>query len=201
MSQPDFSDIQQLVRQLVLPFYALERDLPLPIQNHRNENDAEHSWSLALLACSLAPEIDPQLDVGKICQYAVVHDLVEVYAGDTSVLAPGSELASKAVREAAALWQIKQRFTKFPWLTRTIEAYEKKADDEAVFVYALDKFLALLLLYEDGGYYYRHHKISKKRFDRQFRPHREKAHAHPAIGQYYDQLRDLFDALPELFHR
>ncbi len=31
MSQPDFSDIQQLVRQLVLPFYALERDLPLPI--------------------------------------------------------------------------------------------------------------------------------------------------------------------------
>lgn len=76
MSQPDFSDIQQLVRQLVLPFYTLERDLPLPIQNHRNENDAEHSWSLALLACSLAPEIDPQLDVGKICQYAVVHDLV-----------------------------------------------------------------------------------------------------------------------------
>lgn len=40
-----------------------------------------------MLACSLAHEIDPTLDIGKISQFAIAHDLVEVYADDTSVFA------------------------------------------------------------------------------------------------------------------
>src|SRR5438874_2443476 len=111
MPKPNFDEIRKFVRELVLPFYQLERDLSLPIQNHRNETDAEHSWSLALIAIALAPHIDPALDVNKACTFAIVHDLVEVYAGDTSVWAADEHHATKHGREVAALEQIKKRFS------------------------------------------------------------------------------------------
>jgi len=201
MAKPSFEDVESLIKELVLPFYALERDLSLPIQNHRNETDAEHSWSLALLTLALGPQIDPKLDVNKACVFAVVHDLVEVYAGDTSVWAADKHHATKHERELAALQKIKQRFTKFPHLAKTIEEYEDKSTNEARFVYALDKFLALLMLYEDRGYYYQRDKITKHRFDKQFEPHRKKAHSHKAVAEYYEELRKEFDTHPEYFYQ
>ena len=49
----------------------------------RNENDAEHSYQLAM-ACWLVVETKKlKLDLNKIVKYALVHDLVEIYAGDT----------------------------------------------------------------------------------------------------------------------
>ncbi len=77
--RPTSDHIQHLLTELVIPFYELKRDMPLPIPSRRMETDAEHSWSLSILACSLAPEIDPSLDVGRVCQFAVLHDLTERY--------------------------------------------------------------------------------------------------------------------------
>ncbi len=201
MKKPEFTDIQDLVRELILPFYALERDLSLPIQDHRNETDAEHSWSLAVLALALAPSIDSKLDANKACMFAVIHDLVEIYAGDTSVWAADEHHASKHVREIEALKQIQKKFNKFPAIGRLIEEYENKDSNEALFVYSLDKFLALLMLYEDKGYYYLRDKITKQRFDRQFEPHRKKAQSHKEVAKYYEQLRAEFDAHPEYFYK
>ncbi len=199
-SKPEFKDIQKLLNELILPFYEIDRDLYLPIQNHRRENDAEHSWSLALLAMALAPEVDESLDVGKVAMFAVVHDLVEVYAGDTSVWAAKEEHATKAQREKAAAATINKRFTRFASIGKTIDEYESKKSPEAKFVWALDKFLALLMLYEDGGYYYHHHKITYEQFEKQFVTHRKKAHADPVVKEYYEQLRKKFSD-PKYFHK
>ncbi|HLC91665.1 MAG TPA: HD domain-containing protein [Candidatus Saccharimonadales bacterium] len=201
MSQPSFEDLEDFLQNLILPFYEIERDLSLPIQNHRNENDAEHSWGLAVMALSLAPQIDPDLDIGKVTIYAVIHDLVEIFAGDTSVWAEQKHLDSKQSREKEAMKLLATRFSKFPYLIKSIQDYNKKDNSEAKFVYALDKFLALLTLYKDKGYYYLRGRITKQRFDKQFVLHRKKAHSHPDIAYYYEQLVKSFDNHPEYFYQ
>lgn len=201
MQSPHFDDLRKLLNTIILAGYSVERDLSLPIQDHRNDNDAEHSWGLAIMACCLAPQVDPKLDVGKVCMLAVVHDVVEVFAGDTSVWAGQEALATKAARERQSLKKIKNEYTAFPWLGATIEEYEQRSSPEAQFVYALDKFISLLILYEDKGHYYHKGRITKQQFDQRFEPHRKKAHSHPAVGKYYDKLREAFDSHPEYFHQ
>jgi putative hydrolase of HD superfamily len=49
----------------------------------RRENDAEHSWHLALMVLVLAEYADEPIDVGHTIRLVIVHDLVEIYAGDT----------------------------------------------------------------------------------------------------------------------
>jgi putative hydrolase of HD superfamily len=200
MAQPTHDDIERLLKTIVLPFCHIERDIPLPHSTRRFENDAEHSWSVAFLACALAPQIDPRLDLGKIAQYAIAHDLVEVYADDTSTFADAAELATKEEREAAALKRISHEFAHFPWIVRTIEEYEQKATDEAKFVYALDKYIPIVYDYLDEGRLFRERKITLKEYNQALKTHRRKAQSHPVIGQYYDEVRALLDAHPEYFH-
>lgn len=201
MPKPALADIERLMAELVVPFYCVERDLTLPIQSRRLENDAEHSWSVAFLACSLAPEIDKSLDVGIIAQYAIVHDLVEVFAGDTSPWHTKNIRESKAKREAKALTHLTKQYTRFPWVSRTIHEYEHRTTKEAVFVWAVDKIVVLLLRYLDQGKHYKDKGVTKKRFDAELASHRAKAHAHPDVGAYYDQLLALFNKHPEYFHQ
>lgn len=199
MTEPTLEEIGALLTKLAFPLYQVQRDAIPPIEPRRFENDAEHSWSVAFLACSLAPEIDPSLDVGKIAQFAAVHDLVEVFAGDTSPWHEERIRSSKEGREAAALKHINKHFGRFSWISRTIEAYESRTSNEAKFVWAVDKVIILLMRYLDHGRYYVENEITKQLFDERLTVHREKAHAHPKIGTYYDQLLDLFAAHPEYF--
>ena len=174
--------------------------MPLPIGERRWENDAEHSWSIALLACTLAPQIDPKLDVGKIAQFAIVHDLVEIYAGDTFVFGDKEHIASKAEREATAMKKLSDEFAHFPWIMTILEEYERKDSDEALFVYAVDKYITVAYDYIDRGKYLKETKITKAKYADLLSDHRKKAHSHPTIGKYYDEVRDLLDANPEHFY-
>jgi len=201
MSKPTHEQIEHLLKKIVLPFYHVKRDMPLPLGERRWENDAEHSWSVAMLACSLAHEIDPGLDIGKICQFAVAHDVVEVYANDTSVFASEAELTTKAQREEEALQVIAKEFAHFPWIVQTIEAYERKDTNEAKFVYALDKYIAVTYDHIDEGKLFRERKVTLEDYNASLTAHREKAQSHPAIGKYYDEVRALLDARPDYFHQ
>lgn len=200
MGRPSFQDLHNLYQELILPFYQIKRDMALPFENRRDENDAEHCWGLAFLGCALAPEIDKKLDTGKICQFAIVHDVVEIYAGDTSVWSEPKHLESKPAREAAAVKQIMANFSRFPWIGQTIEAYQRKDTPEAQFVYALDKFVNNLIPYINGGNKYIERKITKQFFDQQLDHINEKVQVHPAVAQYYQKLRAAFDAHPEFFY-
>ena len=200
MPHPTHDQIEDLLRKLVLPFYHIQRDIPLPAGERRWENDAEHSWSLAFLACSLAPEIDSSLDVGNICQFAIAHDLVEVYADDTSPFADKEHVASKEEREERALQRIAREFAHFPWIIQTIEAYERKDTDEARFVYALDKYIACAFDLMDQGKLFIERKMTLTNYNKSLESHRKKAHSHPIIAKYYEEVRTLLDTHPEYFH-
>ncbi|WP_418059074.1 HD domain-containing protein [Pimelobacter simplex] len=67
----------------------------------RRENDAEHSWHLALMVVLLAEYADEPIDVGHAVKLVVIHDLVEIYAGDSPVFVPGAA-DDQAEREEAA---------------------------------------------------------------------------------------------------
>lgn len=200
MNVTEHSEVERLVRDLVLPFYHIKRDIRLPIGEPRFENDAEHSWSLAVIACCFAPLIDSKLDVGRVCQLATAHDMVEVFAGDTSVFSGPVYIASKVDREHEALDVIKRDFSRFPWLYTMINEYKTRKSNEAKFVYALDKYVTVLFDYLDEGKYLRDLKMSHKEYTQHLSEHRQKAHQHSAVGSYYDKVRELLDAHPEYFY-
>ena len=200
MSKLTHSQIEKVISQVLLPFYHVKRDIPLPLGERRVENDAEHSWSLAFLACCLAPEIDKQLDVGKICQFAIVHDLVEVYAGDTAIHGDPQHILTKDAREAEAAKMLAQEFAYLPWIAQTLNMYNRKDTDEAKFVYALDKYIPVFFDYLDKAQLFKERKTSLEKYNQELEQHRKKAHSHPEVGKYYDKVRELLNAHPEYFY-
>jgi putative hydrolase of HD superfamily len=107
------------------------------------ESDTDHTVMLGLVACAFAHVHLPELDRGRIAQYALVHDLVEVYAGDTQTLRITEDgQRAKREREADALLQLAQQFAmSLPWVCTTIAEYELLRTPEARYVKALDKLL------------------------------------------------------------
>lgn len=109
------------------------------------ESDTDHTIMLSLLACAFAAKYMPELDLGKVAQFALIHDLVEAYAGDTSTFGGLSPEAAKAKeeREHNALLRIKKEFDEeFPWLSQMIEEYERLDTREARYVKTVDKLMA-----------------------------------------------------------
>lgn len=200
MTKPKHAQIEELIRKIILPFYHVMRGMPLPVGERRWENDAEHSWSVAFLACALAPQLDPTLDVGKIAQYAIAHDLVEVYATDTSTFDDAEKIATKSEREDNALRQIANETVHFPWIVDTIHEYEQRGTKEARFVYAVDKYIATTYDYIDEGKLFRERKITLDDYNHSLTDHRTKAQSHSEIGKYYDEVRALLNSHPEFFH-
>jgi putative hydrolase of HD superfamily len=112
----------------------------------RPENDAEHSWHLALMAMVLAEHADETFDVGHVMKLVVVHDLVEIYAGDT-FLYDDVMAASQRERESAAADTL---FGMLPdcqgaWMRELWEEFEARQTPEARFAKALDRLEPMLL--------------------------------------------------------
>ncbi|OGZ11869.1 MAG: hypothetical protein A3D67_00300 [Candidatus Lloydbacteria bacterium RIFCSPHIGHO2_02_FULL_51_22] len=118
----------------------------------RWENDVEHSYHLAMLAWYIAESHALPLNRDLLVRYALVHDLVEVYAGDTYIYTTNqSEKDSKKAREEKAAVELRENFPEFSGLHELIHQYEKREDKESRFVYALDKIQPILNIYMDGG--------------------------------------------------
>lgn len=106
------------------------------------ESVTDHTVMVGLLACSWAARYQPELNLGLIAEYALVHDLVEAYAGDTRtlrLLGP-SEQADKAHRERVAFERIVDELgATLPWVLDRIAEYEAFRIPEARWVRAVDK--------------------------------------------------------------
>lgn len=127
----------------------------------RDENDAEHSYQLAMVAWYVVKTRELELDTNKVIQYALTHDLVEAYADDTPFHTKDKALLeSKSQREHDALEQIKVNFVEFSDISKLIEDYEMRIDKEAKFVYALDKILPVINIYLDNGKTWKRDNIS-----------------------------------------
>lgn len=132
-------------------FSNIQRDLLF--NGSRVENDSEHSFQLAIVAWYLQNAFKLKLDTQKLICYALIHDLVEAYAGDVSVF---DEIGRKTKdeQEKIALEKIKSNFAEFTELVSYLEKYYQREDLEAKFVYALDKILPDLNVYLDDGNYW-----------------------------------------------
>lgn len=116
----------------------------------RNVNVIEHSYQLAITAWYLIDANGLKLDKSLVIKYAIVHDLVEAYAGDTYMYDEAA-LKTKQEREEKALERIRKEYPEFTDIHDHIIAYEKKGDPESIFVYALDKLIDPLNIYLDNG--------------------------------------------------
>jgi putative hydrolase of HD superfamily len=113
----------------------------------RRENSAEHSWHLALLALCLSEHaVARELDLFKVVQLLLVHDIVEIDAGDVFLHEPEA-LAAHATKEQAAADRIfgllpeDQRET----MLALWHEFESGTSDESVFARALDRVQPALL--------------------------------------------------------
>jgi len=135
------------------------------INSRRQENDAEHSWHLCLVVLILAEHAnDPQLDVLRVLKMLIIHDLVEIDAGDTFAYDTAA-MAGQHEREAIAADRIfgllpSDQTTEFRALWDEFEAQETTP---AKFAAACDRFQPMLLNLKTGGASWRKHGITHDR--------------------------------------
>ncbi len=132
----------------------------------RRENSAEHSWHVAAMVWLLAEHAAEQetLDVGRVVRMALVHDLVEIDAGDTFVYDAAARDAQTEAERAAA----ERIFGLLPAdqaaeMRDLWEEYERRQTPEARFAYAVDRFLPLMHSYATRGTVWREHGITSRR--------------------------------------
>lgn len=123
------------------------------LRDGRPETDGEHTLQLQFIAVAYAGRYHPELDVGKVALYALVHDFVEVYAGDVNSLsAPLEQLAQKALTEAVAIDCLQRELGEvWPEFMQQVEDYEFLRDPEARFVKCFDKCDPSFTHYENAG--------------------------------------------------
>ena len=136
---------------LCLKFARVER-MTRHEDGRRPETDSDHTVMLAVLACACAARSAPRLDLGKIAQFSVVHDLVEAHSGDVPSLAMSAATReAKEKAERASLERIRAETAALPWVAATIAEYESLASEEARFVKIIDKVLPKLTHLLNGG--------------------------------------------------
>lgn len=127
--------------ELALRFSSVNRATRLP--GGEPESDTDHTVMLSWVAPALAARCTDDLDVGLVCQFAVVHDAPEVLCGDTPTLKITPEQwAAKAGREATSAEMLARMFgASLPWFPEMILRYERREEPEAKFVWAVDKMI------------------------------------------------------------
>lgn len=149
VSSESISDFLSLSK-LLGEFGQIKRATLLP--NGEFESDSHHSFALALIAYELARQYAPELDQHKILLYGLVHDLTEIITGDMVTLtASEEELLQKASVDTKALAHAEELFRPFPHIFSALAAYEKKTDDESLFVYWIDKTITIPTHFYDNG--------------------------------------------------
>jgi putative hydrolase of HD superfamily len=134
------------------------------VNSDRAENTAEHSWHLAIMAILLAEHANEPVDVARVVKMVLIHDIVEIDAGDTYFYDSAAEL-DKAEREEAAAARI---FGMLPAdqeqeLRELWEEFEAGQSPEARFALALDRFIPQLHNYHTQGRSWIEHGITVDR--------------------------------------
>ena len=128
----------------------------------RKENDAEHSWHLALMAFLLKEHATEDIDVLKVMTMVLIHDIVEIDAGDTYAYDVEGNKTKEAREKAAA----KRIFGLLPedqgvYLKELWEEFEAYETSEAKYAHALDHFQPIMLNDASNGRSWREHEVKK----------------------------------------
>ncbi|HEY8449766.1 MAG TPA: HD domain-containing protein [Bacillota bacterium] len=130
----------------------------------RRENSAEHSWHLAVMACVLAEHAAAPVDLERVLKMLLVHDIVEIEAGDTFIYDEQAR-AAQTERERQAAERL---FGLLPAdqggeLRALWEEFEARQTPEARFAAALDRLQPLLQNYASGGRSWQEHGVHAER--------------------------------------
>jgi putative hydrolase of HD superfamily len=161
----------------------------LIIGEDRQENDAEHSWHIAVMAMVFSEyAAEKEIDLLRVMKMLLLHDVVEIDAGDTFCYDAAANM-DKAEREEAAAQRIfallpGDQQAEFYGLWREFEEYETK---EARFAACLDRMQPLLLNYRTGGHTWGMPGVTSADVIERNRPLEENA---PALWEYALDLID-----------
>jgi putative hydrolase of HD superfamily len=165
-----FSDNERLTQQIefILEIDKLKQIIRRSylISGERRENTAEHSWHLAMLALILAEHANEPVDLLRVLKMVLVHDIVEIDAGDTFVFDTVG-IQDKAVREQEAAERL---FGLLPGdqaseLRLLWEEFEARETAEAHFANAVDRLIPLLLNYQSGGRTWQENGVTSDRIE------------------------------------
>lgn len=156
---------ERLQKQLA---FALEIDKEKNVfrQTHlsghgRNENDAEHAWHMAIMAYLLREYSNEPIDPAKVMLMCLIHDIVEIEAGDTYAYDAENRKTQKA-REDAAKEKI---YSMLPddqkeELTALFDEFEAGQTAESRFAHAMDNLQPLILNNSNGGSDWKEHGVT-----------------------------------------
>ena len=137
--------------------------------NGRRENDAEHAWHMAIMAYLLREYSNEEIDIAKVMLMCLIHDVVEIDAGDTYAY-DEENLKTQKAREDAAKERI---YSLLPddqkqELTALFDEFEAYETPEAKFARAMDNIQPLILnVSNEGGDWKEHAVTSKNVYGRQ----------------------------------
>jgi putative hydrolase of HD superfamily len=128
----------------------------------RRENSAEHSWHLALMATALAEHAPPGADLGRVTQMTLIHDLVEIDAGDLFLYADAEQHERQEAAEHAAADRI---FALLPadhagQVRALWDEFNERQSPTARFARALDRLQPMLENLAVGGGSWREHGVT-----------------------------------------
>ena len=152
------------------------------IASLRQENSAEHSWHFAVAAMSLAPYAGPDVDINRVIQMALLHDIVEIDAGDVIVY----DLAARAAIHEQEVAAAKRLFGMLPpalnaQFTALWDEYEAEETADACFATMLDRILPMLINLHTEGQSWIENGI---RLQQVLKNNKQEAKRYPQIWQY-----------------
>ncbi len=123
------------------------------LDQSRKENDAEHSWHIAIMAMTLAEYAKPGVDINRVIRMLLVHDIVEIDAGDVFLYDQTFSATLKQQQEQLAAERI---YNLLPndlgaELMAFWQEFEQRQTPDAIFARALDRLQPLLHNFYVGG--------------------------------------------------
>lgn len=129
----------------------------------RNENDAEHAWHMAIMAYLLREYANEKVDIARVMLMCLIHDIVEIDAGDTYAY-DTEALKTQKAREDAAKERI---FSLLPEdqkaeLISLFDEFEENRSPESKYAHAMDNLQPLILNNSNGGGDWREHGVTAR---------------------------------------
>lgn len=156
--------------------------------SNRNENDAEHSWHLALMAIVLAEYSDEPIDVLRVVKMVLIHDIVEIDAGDTFIYDTQKNHSNTAEERLAANrifgMLLKEQADE---LIAIWEEFEAGESNEAKFAKAMDRLEPLLQNASNNGGTWNEFGVS---YDKVYEKKKVIKNASNVIWKYAENLID-----------
>ncbi|AYO04052.1 HD domain-containing protein [Vibrio parahaemolyticus] len=129
----------------------------------RLENSGEHSWHVALMAVLMEEHANAPVDICRVMKMLLIHDVVEIDAGDTFVYdtAATKEQAEKEIKAAERLFGMLPT-DQGQELLALWQEFEAAQSDDAKYAKALDRLIPMLLNYHNNGQSWKENSVTRK---------------------------------------